>query len=83
MTAYEYILRLRDQASSTLRDVARSAGIADNKIDQVDAGLKRANTTTSTWSKSLNTLKRVAVTAFAGIGISLFTSQVIDARQEY
>lgn len=83
MTTYEYILKLKDNATRSLQRVARAAGVTDRRIDQVDAGMKRANVTTNTFSRSLNTLKKVAVTAFAGIALTSFTSKVIDARAEY
>lgn len=83
LTTYEYILRLRDQATSSLQRVAKAAGITDKRINNVDAGMKRANRTTNVWSNSLKTLKKVAVAAFAGIALTSFTSKVIDARQEY
>lgn len=66
-----------------MQRVARAAGVTDKRINQVDAGMKRASVTTNTFSRSLNTLKKVAVTAFAGIALTSFTSKVIDARAEY
>lgn len=83
MTAYEFIVKMKDHASSGLQRVAKSAGVATHKVDGVDSGMKRANRTTGTWSRSLNTLKKVAVTAFAAFAFTSFIGKVVEARSEY
>lgn len=69
MNAYEFIVRMKDYASSELRKVARSAGVADRNI----GGMKN----------TLTGVKRLIIGAFSVAAISMFTNKVIDARAEY
>lgn len=83
MNAYEYILKLKDYASSGLRKVAASAGVADNKLHGINKTMGESNRRTKTWSNSLGGLKRGLVAVFSVAAISMFTSKVVGARAEY
>ena len=76
MSTYEYIIKMKDYASSSLRKIAASAGVTDKRIAGVD---RRTNAL----SGSLLGLKRIIVTAFATASIGLFINKTIDARSEY
>lgn len=83
MNAYEYILKLKDYASSGLRKVAASAGITDDKLRKVNKTMRKSDRRTKQWSNSLRGLKRGLVAAFSVAAISMFTSNVTGARAEY
>lgn len=76
MNSYEYIIKMKDYASSHLRKIAASAGVTDKRIAGVD---RRTNAL----SGSLLGLKRIMVTAFATASIGLFVNKTIEARSEY
>jgi hypothetical protein len=76
MNAYQFIVKLRDNASSGLRDIARSAGIADNRIDEL-------NRSSASTGNTFGRLRRLAAGAFAGIALTGLTMQIVDARSEY
>jgi tape measure domain-containing protein len=63
MKAYEYIISLKDRATSTLRRVAQTAGITDSKIRGVDSATRSANGSSSRWAGTLGSLKTMIVGA--------------------
>lgn len=76
MNAYEYLVKLKDYASSGLRQIAESAGVTDKKLHQVDK-------TAGGLGGTLNSLKRSLVTVFTAAAIGGFINQTIQARSEY
>lgn len=67
MTAYEYIINLKDRATSTLRSVARTAGVADSKIRGVSSATTQADSSSSKWAGTLSSLKGMIV----GVGVAM------------
>ena len=76
MNAYEFIVKMKDYASSGLRNVAKSAGVADTEINSL-------NRSSGALGGTMKSLKRVVATVFTTIAITAFVNKVIDARQEY
>ena len=76
MNAYEYLVKMKDYASSGLRKIAESAGVTDKRLYGVE---RRSNSLSS----SLGGLKRMLITAFATVSIGLFINKTIAARSEY
>lgn len=83
MKAYEFIVKMKDHASSGLQRIARSAGVSTRRIGQTDTAMKKASRTTGVWSGKLSRLKTGLVAAFSVAVISMFGSKVIQARAEY
>lgn len=83
MNAYEFIVKLKDYASSSLQKIASSVGITTKKVDGLDVGLKRVDKTSITLGNSMNRLKGYIAGAFAGAALFAFTGKVIEARSEY
>ncbi len=76
MNAYEFIVKMKDLASSELRSMARSAGIADSKVDDL-------NRSSGSLGNTMKSLKRVMATVFTVVALTTFTNKVIGARAEY
>jgi hypothetical protein len=76
MNAYEFILRMKDMASSQLRNVAASVGMVDSKVNQ-------ANQSTGMLSGGFGKLKTVLARVFAVAAIGAFIGKVVEARSEY
>ncbi|WP_264520392.1 hypothetical protein [Flavobacterium sp. N1994] len=83
MSAYEFIVKMRDYASSELRKVAQSVGATKSQADGLNGSLKTVEGSTGTLSNSMGKLKNVIATVFAVGAIWSFTNKVIDARAEY
>lgn len=83
MNVYEYILRMKDYASSELRNIAKIAGVVDKKISGVDDSMNETNETTGIFGKSLDRIGGLLSSAFAVIGFSSFVSSTVEARSEY
>lgn len=76
MNAYEFIVKMKDYASSELKQIARSAGVADKQVDELNRSGGRMG---QTFSK----LKGVVAGVFATAAVLGFTNKIIDARAEY
>lgn len=76
MNAYEYLVKIKDYASSGLRKIAESAGVTDKRLH----GVERRS---SSLQRNLGGLKRMLITAFATVSIGLFINKTIEARSEY
>lgn len=76
MKAYAFIVNMVDHASSGLQNIARSAGIADDRMENLN---REANKSTSVFGG----LKGVLATVFTVVALTTFTNRVIDARAEY
>lgn len=83
MNAYEFIVKLKNYASSELRKVAKDAGIADKETDKFNNRLKKTDSISKGLSSSLGGLKGKLIGLFAGASLFAFTNQVIEARAEY
>jgi len=67
MNAYEFIVKMKDLASSELRSMARSAGIADSKVDDL-------NRSSGSLGNTMKSLKRVMATVFTVVALTTFTN---------
>lgn len=76
MNAYQFVVKMKDLASSELQSIARSAGVADRKVEDI-------NRTSGRLGNTFKSLKRLAAGAFTVIALTTFTNKVIDARAEY
>lgn len=76
MNAYEFIVKMKDYASSELKQIARSAGVADKQVDELNRSGGRMG---QTFSK----LKGVMAGVFATAAVLGFTNKIVDARAEY
>lgn len=83
MDAYSYMVKLKDYASNELKNIARSAGVADSKIDGLDAGIKKANSSGSKMGQIFGGLKGLIAGVFATAAIIGFSNKVVEARSEY
>jgi hypothetical protein len=83
MNAYEFIVKMKDVASSQLRSLASSVGMTDKKVDELDNSMKKVENTSKGLGNTLGKLKNVLATVFAVAAIWSFTNKVIDARAEY
>lgn len=83
MTAYEFMIRMKDQASSALNKVAQSVGLTKTQVDGLDQGLNRVEKTSTSMGSTLSKLKGVFASVFAVAAVWGFTNRVIEARSEY
>lgn len=83
MNVYQYIVRIRNYASSALQNIASTAGVANNRIQSLIGSMRNMNQQTNTVAGSLGKLKSMVAGAFAFASIMSFTNKVIEARQEY
>ncbi len=83
MSAYEFILKLKNYATSELNKIAQSVGAVKTNADQANVSLKKVDGTTNVLQNSMSKLKNVVATVFAVGAIFAFTNKVVDARSEY
>ncbi|MEC3875934.1 hypothetical protein [Chryseobacterium salviniae] len=83
MNAYEFIINLRDQATSNLRRIAQSIGVASDRSKEFTRDLKKNETASNSLGSALGGLRSKLIGLFAGISLMAFTNQVITARAEY
>lgn len=83
MNAYEFIIRMRDMASSTLRNVAQSVGMTRRNVEGLNGSMRNVEHTSGSLSNSMGKLKGVLASVFAVAAIGAFVNKVIDARAEY
>lgn len=83
MNAYEFIIKLKDYASSSLHSIAASVGMTNKKIDGMDDSMKKAEKTSGGLGNSMSKLKNILAGVFAVAAIWSFTNKVVDARAEY
>ena len=57
MNAYEFIIRLRDQATGGLRQLAASVGVTRNRVRELDDDMVRMNRTSGLLGTGLSALK--------------------------
>lgn len=83
MTAYEFIVKMKDYASNGLRQIASSVGQAVNNVNGLNNGLNTTVKNSNAVSSSMNKLKSVIASVFAITAIWSFTNKVVEARSEY
>lgn len=83
MNVYQYIVSIKNYASSGLRNIANSAGVAHNRIKSFLGGLQKVDRQSNTLLNTLGKLKSLLATAFAFMALNGFLDKVIEARKEY
>lgn len=83
MNAYEFVIKMRDMASSAIRSLASSVGITQRRVEGMDNSMRNAEKTSAGLGNTLNKLKSQIAAVFAIGAIWAFTNKVVDARAEY
>ncbi len=83
MNAYEFIIKMKDMASSSLHSFAASVGATKTKVDGMDNSMKKVEKTSGILGNSMGKLKSVLASVFAVAAVFAFTNKVVDARAEY
>ena len=83
MNAYEFIIKLKDYASSSIQKLGDSVGATKSKVDGLDGSMHKVNSTSNMVGSSMGKLKSIIVSVFAVASIFAFTNKVVEARSEY
>ncbi|MRX70267.1 hypothetical protein SAMN06265349_101731 [Flavobacterium resistens] len=83
MTAYEFMVKLKDYASNGLRQIASSVGQSVNNVNNLNNGLNNTVKVSDNLKNSWNKLKSLVTSIFAITAIWSFTNKVVEARSEY
>ena len=83
MNAYEFIVKMKDYASSQLKNVANSVGVASRKAKDFVKDLGGVEKESTRVAGGLGKLKSALVGVFALATIQSFTGKVVEARAEY
>lgn len=83
MNAYEFIIKLRDYASSSLRSIASSVGATRERINGMNDSIRDTERASNSMASSMGKLKNILASVFAVAAIWSFTNKVVDARAEY
>jgi hypothetical protein len=83
MNAYEFIIKLKDYASSSLHNIAASVGMTNNRINGMNDSMRNVERTSGSLGSSMGKLKNILASVFAVAAIWSFTNKVVDARAEY
>lgn len=82
-SGYEFLIQLKDYASSGIKKIAESVGLADDKVEKLDGKMHKLDKTGGVLSGTFGKLKGFIAGAFALGAVTLFTNNVIGARSEY
>lgn len=83
MNAYEFVVKMKDMASSQLQNIARSVGVAKNELSGLDKQITYTESSGSKMAGTFGRLKNIIAGAFAVGAIWTFTDKVVGARSEY
>ncbi|BFO64125.1 hypothetical protein [Chryseobacterium sp. KCF3-3] len=83
MNAYEFIVRMKNYASSELRRISRDLGNTDRDVRRLNEDMKKTESISKSLGNAFGGLKGKLIGLFAGISLLGFTNQVIEARSEY
>ena len=83
MNAYEFIVRMKDYASSQIKNVASSVGVASRKAKDFVKDLGGIERESSRVSGGLGRLKSALVGVFAFAAVQSFVGKVVEARAEF
>lgn len=83
MNAYEFIVRMKDYASSQLKNVASSVGVASRKAKDFINDLGGIEKESQKVSGGLGKLKSALVGVFAFAAVQSFVGKVVSARAEF
>ncbi|MGM8362136.1 tape measure protein [Flavobacterium sp. ARAG 55.4] len=71
MNAYEFIIRMKNYASSSLNQIAASVGMTNNKVDGLNNTFKTTEKNSSAWSATMGAGFRSLIGLVGALGISL------------
>lgn len=71
MNAYEFIIQMKNYASSTLNQIAASVGMTNNKVDGLNNTFKTTEKNTSSWSSTMGAGFKNLIGLVGALGISL------------
>ncbi|WP_123867166.1 hypothetical protein [Flavobacterium oreochromis] len=83
MNAYEFIIKMRDMASSSLQRMASSVGVADTRANRLNDTLGKVEKSSASLSSQLDKVKGLIASVFAVGAIMSFGNKVVEARAEY
>ncbi len=83
MKAYEYIIKIKDRASKSLRHIAQRSGVADNRLTRMVSRMRLASNEGKRMSGVFSKLSRLVAGAFIVGSLSGFVSNVISVRAEF
>lgn len=83
MNAYEFIVKMKDMASSQLHNIARTVGVAKNELSSFNTGMNTTEKTAGKLGGTMGKLKGIIAGVFAVGAIWSFTDKVVGARSEY
>lgn len=83
MNAYEFVVKMRDMASATLRNVAQSVGGVRSSIANLTNSISQNQRAASNMANTYSKIKSLLASVFA-VGVMIaFTHKVVEARSEY
>ncbi|WP_448672434.1 hypothetical protein [Sphingobacterium multivorum] len=83
MNGYDFIIRLRDHATTGITSIARAAGVAMNRLWGMSRGIRRVDDDSRALGGTLGKLKGFLLAAFTTAAIMGFANKVMEARAEY
>ncbi|MGV4413873.1 hypothetical protein [Chryseobacterium sp. T1] len=83
MNAYEFIVKMKDYASSQLKQVASSVGVASRKAKDFIKDLGNVDKESKKIAGGLSNLKSAFIGLFAVATLQGFVGKVVDARAEF
>ncbi|MFK7113372.1 hypothetical protein V3468_02845 [Flavobacterium oreochromis] len=83
MNAYEFVVKMRDMASSSLQRMASSVGVADTRANRLNDTLGKVEKSSASLSNQLDKVKGLIASVFAVGAIMSFGNKVVEARAEY
>ena len=83
MNVYEFIIKMRDMASSSLQRMASSVGVADTRANRLNDTLGKVEKSSASLSNQLDKVKGLIASVFAVGAIMSFGNKVVEARAEY
>ncbi len=83
MRFYDYVLRAKDEFSDSFNKLQGAAGVSEGKINNVDAGLRRAADSASGLDRVVSTLKKTLIGAFAVTQIYAFGKSVVGTAMTF
>ena len=83
MNAYEFIVKMKDYASSQLKNVANSVGVASRKAKDFIKDLGNVEKESKKVAGGLGTLKSAFIGLFAVATLQSFVGKVVEARAEF
>lgn len=71
MSAYEFIIQMKNYASSSLNQIAASVGMTNNRVEGLNNTFRNTEKVTSSWSSTMSTGFKNLIGLVGALGISL------------